>query len=135
MPIPDWPTLLTSPHALYEMYESPPGLSSCDLHYLHIDERGSSVTLGFDTRQPPSQPPADWQEKGCNTFEFYLLFLDVENLQVNGWRHPSCKTIRMTLLSDERVSVSAGHTGSSLEFSASSVSLASSRGYAAAPDE
>ncbi|MGH7964375.1 MAG: Imm50 family immunity protein [Candidatus Binatia bacterium] len=135
MPIPDWATLLTSPHALYEMYESPPDLSSCDLHYLHIDERGSSVTLGFDTRQLPPQPPADWQEKGFNAFEFYLLFLDVENLQVEGWRHPARKAIRMTLQSDKRVVVSAGHAGSNLEFSASSVYLASTRGYAAAPGE
>ncbi|WP_406330413.1 hypothetical protein [Streptomyces sp. NBC_00203] len=34
---------------------------------MHIDERENSVTLGFDTRSFPSNPPEEWVEKGLAT--------------------------------------------------------------------
>jgi hypothetical protein len=82
----DWLQLLASPQYLGELYDgSPPSLEACDLFYVHIDERGNSVTLGFDTRSFPVNPLEEWEGKELNAFEFHLVFSDVAGLQVTGW--------------------------------------------------
>ncbi|MFC9645738.1 Imm50 family immunity protein [Streptomyces mirabilis] len=130
----DW-TLFMAPGAqLSDLYDAAPALSSCDLFYVHIDEREDSVTLGFSTRQLPSNPPPEWQERDYNTVEFYLVFASVEGLLVKGWGPPPRKEVKISSQEEGRIAVSIGPDGSRMEFRASSMTLAHTRRYLAAHD-
>jgi hypothetical protein len=127
----DWQRLLASPGYLGELYDVPPSPDSCDLFYVHIDERGDSITLGFDTRNFPSSPPVEWQEKGLNAFEFYLTFTDVEDLCVSGWGPPAVKNIELAPQGNGRIAATISSEGSSIAFHAEFLSLARKRAYLA----
>ncbi|MFE5973360.1 Imm50 family immunity protein [Streptomyces sp. NPDC056460] len=83
----DWTALVDSAEAITDLYASPPRLNggACEVFYVQIDERGTSVTLGFDTNVLPSRRPAAWAEKAYNTVEFHLKFTGVEGLRIAGW--------------------------------------------------
>ncbi|WP_329349631.1 immunity 50 family protein [Streptomyces sp. NBC_01261] len=114
----DWLQLLTLPE-------------SCDLFYLHIDERENSATLGFDTRSLPSNPPAEWEGKGFNAFEYYLVFVDVAGLRVTGWGPAEAREVDLTAQEDGSVKVVLGTETSGVRFQASAVRLTKTRGYRA----
>jgi hypothetical protein len=73
----DWTGIVGGTEALTDAYITPPNLNECKLHYAQIDERETSVTLGFETSVLPSKPPAEWAGREYNTVEFYLKFTDV----------------------------------------------------------
>ncbi|WP_328454307.1 immunity 50 family protein [Streptomyces sp. NBC_00386] len=127
----DWSRLLASPEYLGDLYDrTPPSAGSCDPFYVHIDERGTSVTLGFDTRILPVNSPAEWHEKGFNAFEFHLAFGGVEGLRVTGWNATAAGSIALTV-HEELFEVALGSPGSGIAFRASTARLASTRAYLA----
>ncbi|MGW4685476.1 Imm50 family immunity protein [Streptomyces sp. NPDC004244] len=74
----DWPELRT-------LYGTPvPDLSTCLFFYLHIDERDTSVTFGFETQQVPRHPKPEWAEKTYNTLRFWIEFTGVADLRLRG---------------------------------------------------
>ncbi|MFJ3230180.1 Imm50 family immunity protein [Streptomyces sp. NPDC086787] len=111
----DWSRLLESP---------------CDPFYVHIDERGKSVTLGFHTRDLPVDAPAEWQERGFNAFEFYLVLEGVEGLRVTGWDAVAARNIEMTVR-EEFVEMLLGSPESGIAFRAATARLARTRAYLA----
>ncbi|WP_442816430.1 Imm50 family immunity protein [Streptomyces sp. NBC_01304] len=125
----NWVDLLDSPGDLANLYGLPPSLDSADLFYVHIDERGRSVTLGFDTRELPSPLPPDWASKGLNSIEFYLTFNDVAGLLVRGWEAPGVKMVSLMPSGGWGIVVSATSEGSRMEFSASSATVSGLRAY------
>ncbi|WP_330304940.1 MULTISPECIES: Imm50 family immunity protein [unclassified Streptomyces] len=128
----DWLQLLASAEYLGGLYDgAPPAHDVCDLFYVHIDERENSVTLGFDTRRLPSNPPAEWVEKGLNAFEFYLVFAEVEGLQVTGWGAAEAKEIHLATHGGAFFEVVLGSEGSGIAFRAATARLAKWRGYLA----
>lgn len=127
----DWSLLLASPEYLGELYDgAPPSADSCDPFYVHIDERGHSVTLGFHTKTLPMSTPPEWREKGYNAFEFYLVFERVEGLRVTAWGAPQAGTIALTI-SDELFGVVLGSADTGIAFRAASARLARTRAYLA----
>jgi hypothetical protein len=129
----DWMKVLRSPQFLGELYEgSPPIPEQCDLFYVHIDERGNSVTLGFDTRSLPSNPRPEWREKPFNSFEFYLLFSDVIEFRTTGWGAAEAREIQFKAEPAKAITVSLGRDESGIRFRAASMRLASTRVYLAA---
>ncbi|MFJ9173744.1 Imm50 family immunity protein [Streptomyces sp. NPDC102360] len=114
-----------------DLYDSAPELSSCDLFYVHIDERESSVTLGFDTSHFPARPLPEWQAREFNAFEFHLRFDSVSELNVSGWSAPAQKTVRMSADDDGVLRFSARGPESLLEFSARQVCVIRTRTYLA----
>ena len=132
MSVSSWFQILGAPGYLAEMYDAIPSPNLCELFYVHIDERDKSVTLGFDTSEFPSHPRPEWQEKGFNAFEFYLVFSSVQGLRVSGWGPSQAKVIDLTSLGDGRVRVIAGHAGAGIELIAPSVALTKTRAYLAA---
>ncbi|MEU4083745.1 Imm50 family immunity protein [Streptomyces aureus] len=127
----DWTRLLASPGYLGALYDgTPPPAGSCDPFYVHIDERGTSVTLGFDTRILPVNAPVEWHEMGFNAFEFHLVFEGVEGLRVTGWDSAAAKDIGMTTR-EGAFEVTLGPTESGIAFRASTARLARARGYLA----
>jgi hypothetical protein len=133
MSAPEWQRLLADSRFLGELYEgSAPAPEACELSYVHLDERGDSVTLGFDTRHLPSRPDQGWHESPYNRFEFYLLFSGVTDFQVNGWTDSEAREVNIRATPEALIAVSLGHEGSGIDFRASSMRLAHARVYLAA---
>ncbi|NXY96607.1 hypothetical protein HYE82_19880 [Streptomyces sp. BR123] len=86
----DWPELRT-------LYDTPvPDLSTCHFFYLHIDERDTSVTFGFETQQLPPHPKPEWAEKAYNTLCFWIEFTDVADLQLRGIQAEVERSVQIT---------------------------------------
>ncbi|MGQ4388945.1 Imm50 family immunity protein [Streptomyces sp. SAS_270] len=118
---------------LRELYDGdPPSLDSCSLFYVHLDERGDSVTLGFETERLPSKPPSEWRQKPFNMFEFHLVLVGVEALRVHGWGPAQAKEVGLVRRDGGRVDVTLGGAEDGIRFRASSVSLGRTRVYLAA---
>ncbi|MFG2883304.1 Imm50 family immunity protein [Streptomyces sp. NPDC048297] len=123
---------MSASELLGDLYESePPTVNECELFYVHADERDGSVTLGFDTRELPSRPRAEWREKTYNRFEFHLLFSDVTEFQVHGWGPQEAREVDISAAPGKKIKVALGRTGSGIHFLASSMRLASARVYLA----
>ncbi|WP_330298998.1 Imm50 family immunity protein [Streptomyces sp. NBC_00503] len=75
----EWPEL----RALYGTVQVP-DLNTCGFFYVHVDERETSVTFGFETSQLPSHPKPEWSGKPYNTLRFFVEFTDVTNLRMAG---------------------------------------------------
>ncbi|MFI1362553.1 Imm50 family immunity protein [Streptomyces griseochromogenes] len=128
----DWQRLLASPDCLGVLYgEDPPPPDACDLFSVHIDERGNSVTLGFDTRRLPVNPPAEWERKGLNAFEFHLVFTGVTGLRVTGWGAAEAKRVRVSFREGGGFDVVLGAEESGIVFGAAAVRPAGPRAYLA----
>ncbi|MFJ4282477.1 Imm50 family immunity protein [Streptomyces massasporeus] len=119
---------------LMDSYHVPPSLESCEVSYLHIDERGSSVTLGFSAAQRPSHPSDEWLEKGHNTLEFYVLFAGVQDLLIERWGAPGRKNVSLDRQAHGGIMVSIDGGGSHVEFLADSASLTRTHTYRAAAE-
>jgi hypothetical protein len=124
--------LVASVEHLGELYGgAQPPSGACDLFYLHIDEREGSVTLGFDTRSLPANPPVEWEGEDFNAVEFYLVFTDVEGLRATGWGAPEARAIDLTFPDGGLLEVALGSEESGVAFRASAVRLAKTRPYLA----
>ncbi|MGW7450464.1 Imm50 family immunity protein [Streptomyces sp. NPDC054787] len=115
MDLPLWPELAA-------LYAAPPDLSSCPLYYVHVDERDTSVTLGFETRRLPDHPVPEWAEKRYNTLRFFVVFTDVDELRITGIaaEHPDRhdRTVGVTVTDTGRQRVSVTSEKRSIGFSA-----------------
>ncbi|WP_244184234.1 Imm50 family immunity protein [Streptomyces cellostaticus] len=98
---------------------------------MHIDEREDSVTLGFDTRLFPVNPPVEWEGKGFNAFEFHLVFTGVTGFRATGWGAAEAKDVRVFLRDGGGLGVELGPEGSGIVFRAAAVRLAGPRAYRA----
>lgn len=119
-----WPELAA-------LYETPPDLSSCPLYYVHVDERDTSVTLGFETRQLPDHPRPGWGEKQYNTLSFFVVFTGVDELRMAGIaaEHPDRRdrTVRVTRTDTGRQQVSVTSDNRTLAFSAAASAVTRTR--------
>ncbi|MFF0742080.1 Imm50 family immunity protein [Streptomyces sp. NPDC004111] len=129
---------MPDPSDAYSALTSPKFLSECDLFYVQVDERQTSLTLGFEVSDfdiPEGGIGFEVLRKfrsdeGHNAMRFFISFTDVLNFSVNGWENPGQKHIQMV---EERghFSVSAESPGSSLRFEASSFSIPHIHSYLA----
>ncbi|WP_371618280.1 Imm50 family immunity protein [Streptomyces sp. NBC_00454] len=126
LPLPPWPQLAV-------LYDAPPDLSSCPLYYVHVDERDTSVTLGFETSRLPDHPQSDWEEGTYNTLRFFAVFSGVEELRMAGIaaEHPGRhdRTVRVTEGAAGRQQVSVTSGTRSISFTAETSRLDQIRVY------
>ncbi|MFF4446264.1 Imm50 family immunity protein [Streptomyces sp. NPDC001502] len=124
-----WPEL----QALYGA--SPvPDLDTCHFFYLHIDERGTSVTFGFETRQLPSHPGPEWSQKAYNTLRFWIEFTGVTELRVAGILAEAERTVRIAEDgSSTGLKVSVESERRSVSFAATSAQVSHTRVYLQGP--
>ncbi|MFE5676860.1 Imm50 family immunity protein [Streptomyces erythrochromogenes] len=124
-----WPELAA-------LYDTPPELSSCPLYYVHVDERDTAVTLGFETARLPDHPEPEWARRAYNTLRFFVVFTGVEDLRMTGLAagHPDGGD--RVLISgsgcgsgDGRRRVTVTGTGRSLSFSAAASAVTRTRVY------
>ncbi|WP_032761872.1 Imm50 family immunity protein [Streptomyces sp. CNS654] len=123
----DWARLLDDPQSIQSLYEEEPDLNQCDLFHVLADERGDSITLGFQTAHTPVRIRPEWEGKAYNSFTFYLAFSRVEQLTVQGWAAPACKTVSSRRDPGEKLSVAITSDEASLLFRARSVVLSAAR--------
>lgn len=123
----DWARLLDDPQSIQSLYDEEPDLDQCDLFHVLADERGDSITLGFQTAQIPARIRPEWDGKEYNSFTFYLVFSWVEQLAVQGWAAPAHKRVSIRRDPDEKLSVAITSEEASLRFRARSVVLSAAR--------
>src|SRR5688572_18188666 len=92
----EWVDLLVDPHGIRDAFTTPPDLEKCSLFYCHIDERGTSITLGFDTRLAPDTPLRGDGGTRVNAFEFFITFMAVTGLHISGWGGSMERSVRMS---------------------------------------
>ncbi|MEV6675833.1 Imm50 family immunity protein [Streptomyces erythrochromogenes] len=120
-----WPELAA-------LYDTPPELSSCPLYYVHVDERDTSVTLGFETARLPDRPEPQWAHRAYNILRFFVVFTGVEDLRMAGLAagHPDGgDRVLVTGSGDGRRRVTVTGTGRSLSFSAAASAVTRTRVY------
>lgn len=126
MDLPLWPELAA-------LWETPPDLSSCPLYYVHADERGTSVTLGFETSRLPDHPRAEWEGKRYNTMRFFVVFTGVDEPRITGiaaeapYARDRAVGVVVTDTGRQRVSVTSENR--SITFSATTSAVTRSRVY------
>ncbi|MEU0899092.1 Imm50 family immunity protein [Streptomyces massasporeus] len=130
----EWVELIVDQAGLADLYPVPPSLDSCEVSYMHIDERDSSATLGFSTKAWPSRPSDEWLEKGHNTLEFYIKFTGVHDLLVDGWGPPGHKNIVVAHQPEGGIMVSIEEVGSVVKFLADAASVTHTHAYRAAAE-
>jgi hypothetical protein len=130
----EWTAILRSAEILRDAYPAPPDPSDCTLQYFQIDERGASVTVGLETLQLPSHPPADWEGKRYNTVEFYLRFTNVKRLRVVGWDFTIRDAEVSVSRSDEGIQVALASEGSRIHFTADQCLVPRMRSYLSAQE-
>ncbi|MFD4129993.1 Imm50 family immunity protein [Streptomyces globisporus] len=123
----DWARLLDDPQSIQSLYDEEPDLDQCDLFHVLADERGDSITLGFQTAQTPARIRPEWDGKEYNSFTFYLVFSWVEQLAVQGWAAPAHKRVSIRRDPDEELSVAITSEEASLRFRARAVVLSAAR--------
>jgi len=127
----DWTAILESSDELASLYAHPPSLTNCGLTYLHIDERGGSLTMGFETAELPSHPPAEWAARPYNTIEFYLHCTDVTELHIRGWDSTARRGVTLALRTGGGVRVAIDEPGTRLSCTAARVAVTRVRSYLA----
>ncbi|KOU32774.1 hypothetical protein ADK52_00405 [Streptomyces sp. WM6372] len=102
------------------LYEVPPELGSCDLYDVHIDERDTSVTFGFETDRLPDHPLPEWGEPGraYNTLYFSMVFTGVRDLRISGIPAEAGRTVRIAGTPRGRRQVAVVSGTGSIRFSA-----------------
>ncbi|WP_405530078.1 immunity 50 family protein [Streptomyces avidinii] len=124
MDLPLWPELAA-------LYETPPDLSSCPLYYVHVDERDTAVTLGFETGRLPDHPKREWEEEQYNTLRFFVLFTGVDELRITGIaaEHPDRRdrTVRVIVSDTGRQQISVTSENRSITFSAAASAVTRGR--------
>lgn len=127
-PVSDWLRLLDDPEEARGLFGAAPDLSARDLFYTHVDERGPSVTLGFQQRGLPGHPRPEWEEQGCNAFEFYLVFTGVTDLRIEGLT-TAPKNVRLTGGGSSGTTVEITAPGDRMSFRAETVSFCRPRAF------
>ncbi|WKD31643.1 Imm50 family immunity protein [Streptomyces xanthophaeus] len=124
-----WPEL----QALYGA--SPvPDLDTCHFFHIHIDERGTSVTFGFETQQLPPYPEPEWSRKAYNTLRFWIEFTGVTELRVAGLLAEAQRAVRIVQDgSPTSLRVSVESERRSISFAATSARVSHTRVYLQGP--
>ncbi|MER5971313.1 Imm50 family immunity protein [Streptomyces sp. NPDC002055] len=77
--------LIDASGAFRDLFERPLRVGDFRLIYVHIDERNTEVTLGFELGRLPDRPLAEWLCKGFNASQFLFRFAQVTRLGIENW--------------------------------------------------
>ncbi|MGW2201161.1 Imm50 family immunity protein [Streptomyces sp. NPDC001774] len=131
----DWTSIIESAKEIAGSYAMPPSLNDCELSYVQIDERGTSVTMGFETSTLPSSPPPAWAHKNYNAVEYYVKFTRVKELRITGW---DCSvreaSVNLSSCDDGSLRVSVEAEGAHLDFVGSTPLLTRAHPFLRAED-
>ncbi|WP_326595028.1 hypothetical protein [Streptomyces sp. NBC_01803] len=96
---------------------------------VHIDERDDrSVTVSTRHHGLPPDAPAEWRERGFNSYEEHTVYTSVDALGVVGWTHLPIERWESADLSDNRRAVALTGPGTSVRFHADATTTRHRRG-------
>ncbi|MEV6249652.1 Imm50 family immunity protein [Streptomyces sp. NPDC051742] len=129
----EWVDLLVDPRGIRDTVTTPPDLEECSLFYFHIDERGTSITLGFDTRLAPGALLREGGDTKANAFEFFITFVAVSDLNISGWGGSMKRSVRMSRSEqDGEITLSVESPTEHIAFQAREARISRARAYLAA---
>ncbi|MFJ3104766.1 Imm50 family immunity protein [Streptomyces sp. NPDC086835] len=131
----DWAELLDEPWSAQETFSAPPELDDCTLDSCHIDERATSVTLGFDARRIPDGSGPGSAESQTNALEFFVTFTSVTGLRVRGWGGTAGGSVRMSRSESGGIEVTVDASAGRISFHARAALLSRARAYRASDAE
>ncbi|MER5869677.1 Imm50 family immunity protein [Streptomyces sp. NPDC002044] len=106
-----------------------PSLDTCDFFHVHVDERGSSVTFGFETARLPPHPEPQWAAGPYNTLRFWVEFTGVSGLRMAGIVAEPERGVRITAAAPDRLEVAVTGGRREISFSAEASRVAHTRVY------
>ncbi|MFE5615370.1 Imm50 family immunity protein [Streptomyces sp. NPDC056524] len=131
----DWTSIIESAREVAGTYATPPSLNECALSYVQIDERGTSVTMGFETSVLPSSPPPAWVHLNYNVVELYVKFARVKELRITGWDSSVREaSVNLSSRDDGSLRVSVETEGAHLDFIGSAPLLTRAHPFLRAED-
>jgi hypothetical protein len=95
---------------------------------IHIDERNRSVTITSRHEGLPNDAPAEWRERGFNSYEQTVVYSTVDGLDIDGWDYRPATTWTSTNLPDSRIAVTLTGPGTSVLFHADALPRHSRQG-------
>ncbi|MFD7985906.1 Imm50 family immunity protein [Kitasatospora indigofera] len=110
-----------------------PAFEDLDLFHLLADERGDSVTLGFEHAGLPPAPPPDWLDKGLNTVEFFLVLSGLTRLEIDGWSYRGLAEYTLSRTRPGHALLSMRGPGSTVEIEFAAARVEGLRAFRAAP--
>ncbi|MFD3676147.1 Imm50 family immunity protein [Streptomyces sp. NPDC058613] len=122
------PSELPELRALYGT-EPLPSLDTCDFFHVHVDERGSSVTFGFETARLPPHPEPEWAAEPYNTLCFWVEFTGVTGLRMAGIVADAERSVRITGGAPDRLDVTVAGDRREISFSAEASRVTHTRVY------
>jgi hypothetical protein len=131
----EWTDLLQEPWNTRETLSAPPKLGDCRLVSCHIDERDTSVTLGFDTRRVPDSSIPGSDESQANALEFFVTFTSVTGLHVTGWGGGPGGSVRLSRSEDGGIAVFVDSSSGEISFQGRTALLSRARAYLASSAE
>ncbi|MGW7287510.1 Imm50 family immunity protein [Streptomyces sp. NPDC054847] len=131
----EWTDLLEEPWNTRETLSAPPELGNCRLDSCHIDERDTSVTLGFDTRRVPGSSIPGYDASQTNALEFFVTFTSVTGLRISGWGGAAGGSVRMFRSESGGIEVTVDASAGQISFQARSALLSRARAYLASGAE
>ncbi|MFE5911370.1 Imm50 family immunity protein [Streptomyces wedmorensis] len=128
----EWADLLVDPRGIRDFFTTSPDLDQCSLFYCHIDERNTSITLGFDTRLVPDALLRDDGDTKANAFEFFITFASVTDLHISGWGGSVKRSVRMSRSGrDGEITLSVESPTERIAFQAQEARITRARTYLA----
>jgi hypothetical protein len=95
----DWRAIIGG--TSHDIVEKFAGLADCELFYIHADERGLAVTLGFDVLAEPGLVSQIGGEDWHNAIKFYVELGAARSIAIRGWSYIPATSFCMRELSDD----------------------------------
>ena len=85
-----WTELLTNKDSILSIYSNtPPSLTSVELHKVCLDRDGPQLDIYFDLASFPEFPPKKWHLKEYNSVQVHLVLIDLQSVLLSGWTDTS----------------------------------------------
>ncbi|WP_420909309.1 Imm50 family immunity protein [Enterobacter sichuanensis] len=81
-----WVDLLIDKRSISSIFtDEEPSLRNVELHDVIFHRDGPKITLRFDIKSYPSQPPKKWIMQKCNVVQLQLTAIDIAEVSLFGW--------------------------------------------------
>ncbi|MFC9329415.1 hypothetical protein [Kitasatospora sp. NPDC057015] len=131
----DWTGLLTNPDELVGALGGPPAFEELDLFSLLADERGESVTLGFERPGlPPATASGGIDEAPRHSVEFFVVLSGLTRADIDGWGYQGVDEYAFSRTGPGQCLLSMRGPGTRVELAFATARVEGLRTYRSAPE-
>ncbi|WP_105687512.1 Imm50 family immunity protein [Cronobacter dublinensis] len=109
--------------------EEEPSLCNIDIHEIIFHRDGPKITLRFNLKNYPSDPPKKWVLQKFNTVQLQLTALDINEVKFSGWEKTNYSLDLNISKCDDLIVISARDDVFCLYIKASYLSVSSISAY------